>query len=83
MGRFKHFTGYPVLSPWGGPFAGRGGAVSGPQRRRFIFPKRGLRRLRRVLVLPAGSIGQEKGDDPCRFLNAYCSRCQHRPVPHI
>jgi hypothetical protein len=24
--------------PWGAPFAGRGGAVSGPQRRRFIVP---------------------------------------------
>jgi hypothetical protein len=37
MGRFTHFTGY-LYFPLDGPFADRGGAVSGPQRRRFIFP---------------------------------------------
>ena len=28
----------PWVFPWTPPFAGRGGAVSGPQRRRFILP---------------------------------------------
>ena len=57
----------------GAPFAGRGGAVSGPQRRRFIFPGGGLGAHFRVPVLPEVEVGQEKGDGTrCRFLNAYC-----------
>ena len=35
--RFKHFTA-PLGLPMDTPFAGRGGAVSGSQPRRFIFP---------------------------------------------
>jgi hypothetical protein len=62
MGRFKHFTGYPDLSPLGGPFASRGGSVSGPQYRRFIFPKIGVRRLLGCRCSRARRIGQGKGD---------------------
>jgi hypothetical protein len=38
QGRLKHFTGTPDLSSLDVTFAGRGGAVSGLQRRRFIVP---------------------------------------------
>ena len=59
------------------PFRGRGGAVSGPQRRRFIFPGEGLGTQFRVPVLPAGKFGQEKGDDAThRFWRQPCL------VPH-
>jgi hypothetical protein len=44
-------------------FAGRGGSVSGPVRRRFIFPGDGLGALLRLLVPPPGGFGQEQGDD--------------------
>ena len=44
------------------PFAGRGGAVSGPKSRRFIFPGGGLGAHFRVPVLPAGKFDQGKGD---------------------
>ncbi len=64
MRRFKHFTGYPVLSPLDVPFAGRGGTVSGPRRRRFIFPAGGLMGEVAVPVLPAGKIGQGKATAP-------------------
>ena len=70
--------------PLDSPFRGHGGAVSGPQRRRFIFPGGGLEAHFRVPVLPAGKVGQKKGDGtPCRFLNACCFRCQQHPVPHL
>ena len=46
------------------PLAGRGGAVSGPQRLRFIFPKIGPRRLLGAPVLSAGKIGQGKATVP-------------------
>lgn len=47
----------------GSPFAGRGGAVSDPQSRRFIFPGGGgLGAHFRLPVLPAGEVGQKKGD---------------------
>ena len=52
----------PMPFPLGAPFRGRGGAVSGPQSRRFIFPGGGLGAHFRVPVLPAGEVGQEKGD---------------------
>ena len=48
----------------GVPFAARGGAVSGPESRRFIFPGGGLGAHFRVPVLPPGEVGQEKGDRP-------------------
>jgi hypothetical protein len=68
----------------GGPFAGRGGAVCGPVRRRFIFPEGRLRRLLGVPVPLAGKVGQEKRDGtPYRFLNACCFWRQHRSVPHL
>jgi hypothetical protein len=47
----------------GAPFAGRGGSVSGPVRRRFIFPGGGLGARLRLPVLPSGEVGQEKGND--------------------
>jgi len=46
------------------PLAGRGGAMSGPQRLRFIFPKIGPRRLLGAPVLPAGEVGQGKTTAP-------------------
>jgi hypothetical protein len=62
LGRFKQFTGTPdPFFSLGAPFAGRGGAVSGPQRRRFIFP--GGQGARFWLpVSPAGEVSQGKGD---------------------
>jgi hypothetical protein len=43
--------------PFGRPFAGRSGAVSGPQRRRFIFPGEGLGAHFRVQVPSVGEVG--------------------------
>ena len=72
----------PTPLPLGAPFRGHGGAVSGPESRRFIFPGGGLWAHFRLPVPPAGKFGQEKGDDtPCRFVNACCFRCQQRAVP--
>ena len=72
----------PAPFTLGAPFRGRGGAVSGPQRRRFIFPGGGLGAHFRVPLPPAGKLGQKKGDGPpCRFLNACRFWRQHRPVP--
>jgi|GEM_PF-2571208 len=45
--------GYPCL-PLGATFRGPGGAVSGPESRRFIFPGGGLGAHFRLPVLPAG-----------------------------
>jgi hypothetical protein len=59
--RFKHFTGHPDKLPLVVPFAGPGGDVSGPQRRRFIFPGGGLGAQFGVLVPPGGEVGQERG----------------------
>jgi len=55
-GRFKHFTG-PLTLSMGILFAGRGGAVSGPVRRRFSLPEGGLGAHFRVPMLPAGEVG--------------------------
>jgi hypothetical protein len=52
----------PLDFPLGARFAGRGGSVSGPQYRRFIFPGGGLGARLRLPVLPPGEVGQEKGD---------------------
>ena len=49
----------PWVFPWTPPFAGRGGAVNGPQCRRFIFPGGGLGADFLVLVPPGGKVRQE------------------------
>ena len=67
----------PWIFPWTPPFAGRGGAVSGPQRGRFILPGGGLGAHFGVPVPPAVQVGQKKGDGtPSRFLSACCFWCQ-------
>jgi len=46
----------PAALPLGASFASRGGPVSGPVRRRFIFPGGGLGAHLRVPVSPAGEV---------------------------
>jgi len=53
----------PPRLPLASPFAARGGAVSGPESRRFIFPGGGLGVHFGVPVLQPGGFGQERGDD--------------------
>ena len=63
------------------PVAARGGAVSGPGCRRFIFPGEGFWGVQlRVPVNLAGKVGQQKGQDtPDRFLDACCSQSIRPP----
>jgi len=65
----------------GAPFAGRGGAVSGPHRCRFIFPEGGLGAFQ-VVGIPTGRGRPEKGlGNLCRLLYAYCFWRQPHSVP--
>jgi len=74
----------PTPLTLGAPFHGRGGAVSGPQRRRFIVPGGRSGGASQVAGALCGKVRPGEGRrHPCRFLNPCCFRRQHRPAPHL
>ena len=73
----------PCLLPLGFPFRGRGGAVSGPESRRFIFPGEVWGRISECRCSRRARSARRRATAPVPIPSCRCFRCQHRPVPHL